>query len=450
MSKIPNGKPPTIDPNELVLMGLDVECSPDHPLYDPDRLGKYDELRVLNFMSGGVNDAVKVCKTTFEAGTKVHGKKLETASEFLVVSEGRRRTINAREADRRLKETGLAIGLKIKYEVIQGDAWAQRLVMIANNQHRENWTLVELARHAVIQWKRTPDIKECSTLFNVTPQHFNRILKFDENASPEVRKARTDGLISDIAALQLSELKGAEQNDALAEAVKQAAEEGGKVTIRIVDNIVAGKRKARAGVADADKGRSPPPTKKMVRSVLEALEAERDGQARVKGAVKTVEDEFISLLRWILDGKRPPSHIEGPVKAMKEAAKKKLLAKANRAEEKASKAEIKEAKKAAKEKAKAEKEAKKAAREAKKAERAEKKAAKLAMAEPSATITATKINDDDASASSLHDEASVEDDDDASDDAAAADAAAAAAADAEAAAESAAEVEASMPAEASS
>jgi ParB family chromosome partitioning protein len=79
-----------VDPDNLIIIGLDTDDGPEHPLYDERVKLPLDESTVLNIMAIGVKEPVLVRKTDGNPE----------------VVDGRRRTMHAREANRRLRELG--------------------------------------------------------------------------------------------------------------------------------------------------------------------------------------------------------------------------------------------------------------------------------------------------------------------------------------------------------
>lgn len=75
------------DPDDLVII-----TDPNHALFDRRALLPFDEPMVLNLMAEGVHQSITITKDVERGQT--------------IVVDGRRRVINAREANRRLREAG--------------------------------------------------------------------------------------------------------------------------------------------------------------------------------------------------------------------------------------------------------------------------------------------------------------------------------------------------------
>ena len=88
-----------MDPEELVLIGRDTKDGPNHPRYDVRVHNEPDENIVAGMVLHGVKKPITVIKV---------GDRLE-------VVDGRQRVINAREANRRLREAG---GMPIRIPVL--------------------------------------------------------------------------------------------------------------------------------------------------------------------------------------------------------------------------------------------------------------------------------------------------------------------------------------------
>lgn len=109
-----------LDPDELVIIGLDTDDGPEHPLYDASIKRPLNEATVQDIMLRGVQHAV--------TGRK-NGDRVE-------VVLGRDRTRHAREAKKRLLEKGVR-DFRIKVEVKRyASDLDMRLDMRSENYHR--------------------------------------------------------------------------------------------------------------------------------------------------------------------------------------------------------------------------------------------------------------------------------------------------------------------------
>lgn len=106
-------------PEALVLIGRDTEDGPAHPRYDVRVHNEFEENVVQGMMEYGCQEAIKVVK---------NGDALE-------VVDGRQRTINAREANRRLKEAGLP-EIRVKVVVVRGEDHRLAALTVLLNEHR--------------------------------------------------------------------------------------------------------------------------------------------------------------------------------------------------------------------------------------------------------------------------------------------------------------------------
>lgn len=106
-------------PEALVLIGRDTNDGPAHPRYDIRVRNEFEEDVVQGMMEFGAQECIKVVK---------NGDKLE-------VIDGRQRTINAREANRRLKEKGLP-EIRVKVILVRGEDHRLAALTVLLNEHR--------------------------------------------------------------------------------------------------------------------------------------------------------------------------------------------------------------------------------------------------------------------------------------------------------------------------
>lgn len=109
-----------LTPEELIIIGRDTQDGPSHPRYDVRAHNSFEEPIVLGMMEFGVEEIVSV--------VKVGDNKYE-------ILNGRQRTINAREANRRLREMG-APTLRVKVQIKRGSDARLANLMLLLNEHR--------------------------------------------------------------------------------------------------------------------------------------------------------------------------------------------------------------------------------------------------------------------------------------------------------------------------
>lgn len=106
-------------PEDLLLIGRDTKDTPAHPRYDVRVHNQFEEDVVQGMMEYGVQECIKVVK---------NGDALE-------VVDGRQRTINAREANRRLEEQG-APKIRVKVIIVRGEDHRLAALTVLLNEHR--------------------------------------------------------------------------------------------------------------------------------------------------------------------------------------------------------------------------------------------------------------------------------------------------------------------------
>lgn len=190
------------DPDKLTLV-----TDPAHPLYDERALRPFSEPMVLNIMALGVHTPIVITKDP------------ETGKTLVVA--GRGRVINAREANRRLRERG--------EEPVQVPGVARRTdsdglagVMVSENELREADTPVGRARKMQRFVDRGRSHEAIAILFGcgvATVKHTLALLE----APADVRKAVEAGEINVTHAKKLAKLPPEQQRAKVVE-LKKAAE----------------------------------------------------------------------------------------------------------------------------------------------------------------------------------------------------------------------------------
>lgn len=213
-----------LDPDDVVF-----ESSKDGALYDERAQAEPDEAMVRNVMALGVLEPVLVRKD----------------GACVVVIAGRRRTLAAREANRRLKAQG-AEPLRLPVMVKRGSDGEAALMMVAENEHRADDAPLAKARKAerLARLGRSDDEIACAFGVSVSAlKGWQRLLE----CCDAVQKAVEQGKIAASAAVALSKLPHAEQREKLAELIAAAPATGKRPTARAAREKVNGKA-GRPGV----------------------------------------------------------------------------------------------------------------------------------------------------------------------------------------------------------
>lgn len=261
-----------MDPEDLVIIGLDTEDGSEHPRWDERVSLPLKEETVLNIMALGVQEAVKV--------VKVDGKP--------EVVNGRRRTMHAREANQRLKKMGEELVL-VPVMLAKGDDNLMEELGISLNAHREDDSLMTNVDKCVRMLGRNGDnVAKTANAFGVTTQTIRNWVKI-AGVSSKVRKAIDDGAISASAAAKLAPLPRAEQDEELGKLTAN----GKKATTRTADAAARGRQSGEEAVLA--------PTKRVQRKVVEAF---------CVSEVTELEPEFIRGVRWAI-GDLAPESVKG-------------------------------------------------------------------------------------------------------------------------------------------
>jgi ParB family chromosome partitioning protein len=257
------------DPKTLLIVGIDeipgVDEPRKHPLCeDPSRL-VIDDAMVRNIMHYGVIEPVVV---TTDGGS-------------VVVVDGRRRVLHAREANARLHERGQP-EIAVTCIVRQGEEGDLMGVMVATNSVRLDETPLQKARKANAMLIRGMSEEQVALAFGVTTasvKAWQSLL----SCAPEVIAAVETGKAPASVALSLSKLPKGRQAKTLDELLSAG---GGKVKTK--EAKAASKGDEKPGVVA--------PSKREIAAVLDHM------KARVESEVKYGEfhelEEVIKALEW--------------------------------------------------------------------------------------------------------------------------------------------------------
>lgn len=207
------------DPDELTIIGRDTKDGPEHPLYDPRGLRPFNENTVQTIMSDGVIQTISFRRD----------------GDRTLVLAGRGRVIDAREANRRLRELGRP-SVKVPGLPRSGDAASLYRIARIENAHRTEDGPLELegyARHMLEAYGMS--VEDIAVTLNKPMSTIRAYLKL-ENCSAAVRKAVAAGPLSATAAAKLAELPKAEQDEQLAELLKSGEKPSAR---RVIDRVRA-------------------------------------------------------------------------------------------------------------------------------------------------------------------------------------------------------------------
>lgn len=267
-----------VDPADVVLIGRDTphKSAAEHWAWDPRVLNDPDEDIVVGMMHEGVHYPVLVVRDDGAA----------------IVFEGRQRTINAREANRRLKKLGKE-PIKLPFVVRRVSDAKASLLGVMLNAHRIDETPLEKAEKASTMLAMGHARDRIAGSFRVDVQTVNvwlDVLTCDKR----VRAAFDAGRIGLTACARLAKLSKEEQATALDEMIAS-----GDTSVAAADHAVKTRRAAKAGV----EAPYAIPSRSHIKRIL-ALRTDGDVDAA------QLPDEFIAALRWIA-GDLAPTSVKG-------------------------------------------------------------------------------------------------------------------------------------------
>jgi hypothetical protein len=209
-----------LDPFAIIIVGLDTNDGPEHPLYDKRITLPLDEDMIEGICLYGVLISIRV--------VVIDGKPH--------VTDGRQRVRNARAAIERLRARGEVSDILIPATAEKmGDEDRQALIGIVTNEHRFGDS--PLIRAAKMQQllDRGIDVKRIALVFRVSVATVQANLKIGTLSAP-VKRAIESGAISPTAAAKLADLPKADQVAALDLAVAESP--GKKPTAAKVARVV--------------------------------------------------------------------------------------------------------------------------------------------------------------------------------------------------------------------
>jgi ParB-like chromosome segregation protein Spo0J len=251
------------DPDDLVIIGLDTDDGPEHPLWDKRATEPVDQKLVANIKALG--------KILVSISVRKNGEKAE-------VIQGRRRVKAARALNEELRKEGREI-IRVPATVERADDSKSFGMMVSENELRENDGPMAKARKVQRYIDLGNGEEDAAKIFGVTLNGLKLYLKLLDLVAP-VQKLVEDGKMSASAAANLSDLPREEQK---AQADKLIAE--GKATIGDVRAAV--KRHKSDGMFGENENIVKAPGKKVLKRLLkrndELVEDERLDPMFIKG-----------------------------------------------------------------------------------------------------------------------------------------------------------------------
>jgi len=274
------------DPSELVIVGLDTDDGPEHPLYDERINLDLEETMVANIGYHGVLKPIIV-------------RKGADGQAFVV--DGRQRVRHARAANKELVAQG-AKPILVPIVVERGDDARMLGISISTNEHRQNDGILVKANKAVRLQSMGYDVPEIAREFGVSASTIKNWWSLLE-AHPAVVRAVEDGTISPTVGYKLAKLNTEDQRNALDELLAEAKQNGGKVTVTKAKARASGQTGEGSGDGEGSNGSAKPkaPGKALLRKVMEAA------TVAAAGGEPILSEDAMAILRWATGDLRPKS-----------------------------------------------------------------------------------------------------------------------------------------------
>lgn len=215
-----------LGPHDVIIIGVDTDDGPDHPLYDDRAFRELDPGRLANFQRLGIRSPIFI--------------KSDNRYDKPIVIDGRGRVRYAREIERLQKEAGVDPDEFIKLRALKEIGSNEDLFGLSRalNLHDRDDPLTT-ARNVERMISYGKSDAEAAIVFGVSEQSI-RNYRAMLQLSPEAQEAVKTAKLTPTAALQLASLPRAEQNEVLAEVQAEAAS-GKKPTVQRVRSKVAEK-----------------------------------------------------------------------------------------------------------------------------------------------------------------------------------------------------------------
>jgi ParB family chromosome partitioning protein len=275
-----------VNPNDLVLIGLDTEDTDAHPLFDERVLSPIDENFVRNVALHGILEPVIV---------RQNGESLEVVA-------GRQRVRAAREANIRLAEQGKEPVLVPCMAPKKGSDSDLFGISVSENEIRKDDSPAQKAAKAnrliaLLGGEGPTSIAQAAIIFGVSQQTVRNWLALSGLAS-EVQDMVHRGELTATSAIQLAPLSTEEQISAAASLLSS---EDRPTTER----ARAARNNQRRDPQERDESFSTRPSIRVLKRVAKGAQADRD--ANIEGGIS---DDAYNMLRFVL-GELSPTRIKG-------------------------------------------------------------------------------------------------------------------------------------------
>jgi ParB-like chromosome segregation protein Spo0J len=279
-----------VEPEKLIIVGLDTDDGPEHPFYDQRVKLPVKEGLVASMVAIGWFGSILVQKQS-------DGR--------VFVTDGRQRVRAAREANKRLSDAGKEL---IQITCIPRRGGDADVIAVAANELRQDDPPLVKAEKAAALLNRGRSEEQICLAFDLSPSGLRALLSLGE-AHPSVRKAVDSGQINTTAAYELSKLPLEKQDEALKELIASGVA-GRGIGAAAREAVRQRKRKAKNG---SDESYPPIP-----RFVLKTI-AENANEW-------TIDPSAVATIKAIL-GLGPVAKVSGltaAVKAIEEKRAKRI------------------------------------------------------------------------------------------------------------------------------
>ncbi len=260
-----------LNPEDVVIIGLDTDDGPEHPAWDPRIKLPIKERFVLQLMAEGVVTPIQVYK--------------ETGNGPPIVAEGRQRIRHSRIANERLIARG-DDPITVPAVLAKGsDERITRVGMFTNAHRQDDDVLTKAANAERLGQRNGNDDAATALTLNVSESTIRNWRKLME-LTPDVRKAVNSGVLSANAASQLHGMTKDEQLEALKDVTSGPAFGNGKA------------RPATASQVNGSKGPKRPGKKAMQTRLDELQENFNTDRKNLKSDQKAYARGMIEALKY--------------------------------------------------------------------------------------------------------------------------------------------------------
>lgn len=225
-----------IRPDDLVIIGEDVDAEVCPELNDPDRAGPPLPSLIDSVAAHGIKEPILI-------------RKLSDGS--VIVVDGRQRVKAARLANERIGKKGgevsILVPCVVETSANEGDS---AVTMIVANEHRREASPVERARKAQTMRDMGHDDKAIGLMFgvsSVTIANWKKLLSVDPKVLADVERGKVPASL----AIEVAKLPAADQSAAIAKAAETTGSVGGKAAREVVARAAA-KNASSSPPSDSD------------------------------------------------------------------------------------------------------------------------------------------------------------------------------------------------------